>query len=397
MNQKYSQSHFLFNIPTMIFFGCGEFHSLNDHCKDMGAKVAIALDPYFLESEYNQLILEYLKDKSPVVFHDTHPDPHVEDADQLAKIIKDEKCDYIIAMGGGSTIDTSKAAAILATNEGVCWDYCYQAVDGKMLRPREVKNCPLPIIAIPTTAGSGSEATYFGLVTNYERKIKTNVLDRSIYPKVSIVDPELTISLPQKQTAYTGIDVLVHALETLICKKANPASSMFALEAIRLVASALKRCVMNGADIEARSMMALASTYGGISIAHDGGCIIHDIGVPLSALYNLNHGASLAVCLSEVIRWTLPAATEQFAAVSRIFNPGLSGTTESKAAYALPDIFDEFLSDIGVTETLTDFGLYEKDIENVVDYLDNYIAWNFVNHPKMASLEDVRLILRACL
>lgn len=280
-------------IPTHILFGAGQLDNL--HKQPMPGKRALIVISNgkstrangYLDRTEAQMRMAGVE---TVVYDGVMPNPNVENAETGAKVAREFNVDFIVALGGGSVMDCSKAIALLATNNGNLWDYV--AIGSGKGNP--IKNKPLPIIAITTTAGTGSESDGCGVITKEDTNEKAFIMHPSLFPTLAIVDPELMLSVPPQYTAFQGFDALFHSVEGFIASSANLASDMNAREAIRNIAEYLPRAVKNGSDIEARSRVAFANTIAGAVMTLTLLTSEHGMEHALSAYHpNLPHGAGL--------------------------------------------------------------------------------------------------------
>lgn len=284
-------------IPTRIVFGCGEIKRLATE-KLPGKKALIVISSGTSMKKYGYLdkVIELLKENETesVVFNKILPNPTKKHVMEAAALCKDEKCDFIVGLGGGSSIDSAKAIAVMACNPGDYWDYI-PAGTGK---GRPVSKA-LPVVAIPTTAGTGTEADPWGVITNEDTKEKIGFGSELTYPALSIIDPELMLSIPPHLTAYQGFDAFFHAAEGFIANCSTPISDLYALEAIRLLYKYLPVAVADGRNIKARAKVAWASTLAGLVESTSSCTSEHSMEHAMSAYYpQLPHGAGL-IAISE--------------------------------------------------------------------------------------------------
>ena len=284
-------------IPTRIVFGCGEIKRLATE-KLPGKKALIVISSGTSMKKYGYLdkVIELLKENETesVVFNKILPNPTKKHVMEAAALCKDEKCDFIVGLGGGSSIDSAKAIAVMACNPGDYWDYI-PAGTGK---GRPVSKA-LPVVAIPTTAGTGTEADPWSVITNEDTKEKIGFGSELTYPALSIIDPELMLSIPPHLTAYQGFDAFFHAAEGFIANCSTPISDLYALEAIRLLYKYLPVAVADGHNIKARAKVAWASTLAGLVESTSSCTSEHSMEHAMSAYYpQLPHGAGL-IAISE--------------------------------------------------------------------------------------------------
>lgn len=281
-------------VPTRFVFGNGRLDELHQQ-KMPGKKAILAISNGKSVRENGALdrTLEQLKKAGvhAAVFSGIGANPTKTEAMEGAKFARDNGCDFIVALGGGSVMDAAKAIAMMATNDGDLWDY----VGGKTGKGQPLQRDPLPIVCITTTAGTGSEADQWGVVTNEETNEKIGVGGYdSTFPVLSIIDPELMVSVPPKFTAYQGFDVLFHATESYISTFASAMSDMYALTAIENVGKYLARAVKDGNDMEAREGMAFANTLSGVVMTVSVTTAEHSLEHAMSAYHpELPHGAGL--------------------------------------------------------------------------------------------------------
>ena len=291
--------HFNYHIPTNILFGNGQLSHLHEQ-KLPGKKALIVISSGKSTKEngyLDQVEAELQKaGVSSVVFDKILPNPIKSHVAEGALLCKDEGCDFVIGLGGGSTIDSAKAISVMATNPGDLWDY----VGGGSGKGKSIDNRPLPLVAITTTAGTGTEADPWSVITKEETNEKIGFGYEGTFPVLSIVDPLLMVSVPPQLTAYQGFDALFHSTEGYINKTANTLSDLYSLEAIRLIAKSLTAAVTDGKNLQAREDVALGNTLAGM-VESTSGCISeHSLEHAMSAFHpKLPHGAGLIMISRE--------------------------------------------------------------------------------------------------
>ncbi|MDO4929789.1 MAG: iron-containing alcohol dehydrogenase [Bacteroidales bacterium] len=280
-------------VPTHILFGAGQLNNL--HAEQLPGKKALIIISNGKSTRANGYLARteaQLKEAGveTTVFDGVAPNPTVENAAAGAKAARESGADFLVALGGGSVMDCAKAIALLATNDGELWDYILIG-SGK---GQPIANRPLPIVAITTTAGTGSESDGAGVITKEDTNEKSFIMHPALFPVLSIVDPELMVSVPAKFTAFQGFDALFHSVEGFVSAGANLASDMYAREAIRNLAEYLPRAVKDGCDLEARTRVAFANTLSGAVMTLTLLTSEHGLEHALSAYHpNLPHGAGL--------------------------------------------------------------------------------------------------------
>ena len=311
-------SNFAFSIPTQIQFGAGVARQVGSISASLtagkpGSKAGALLivDPGIQHAAWLKEILESIGQAGLACqrFDEVKPNPKDEDVYEAASLIK-ENVGIVIAIGGGSTIDTAKGAALMAAYPGKISDYA-----GWGLVPGPV----LPLIVIPTTAGSGSEVTSWAVITDTTSHTKLAIGDPHLAPRVAIVDPVLTMTLPAGLTAATGMDALTHSIEAYICSLSNPINDLLALESIRLVAANLRSAVNQGDDLKAREAMMLASTLGGIAINNADVAGVHCLSEGMGSLYDAPHGLLNAILLPYFMAIWLNGCLDRFAHIAEAF------------------------------------------------------------------------------
>jgi alcohol dehydrogenase class IV len=382
-------------IVPKVLFGGGRRRELGEQAAALGRTAFLAIDP-FLESSGTRKELEGLLEAvgvEAVAFTEIEPDPDCFDADRAGRIARDKGCDLVVAAGGGSTIDFGKGVAVMAANPGTAWEYTRR----KDHTPGVPGPGTLPVIAVPTTAGTGSEMTHFAVFSNSRLREKSTIVSERIFPRVALVDPELTYTCPPKLTALTGVDVLSHSIEAYININASPWARLVSLEAIRKTGRFLRRAVADGSDSEARHEMAWASTLAGMAIAHSNPTLPHALGQAAGGFVHAPHGASVAACLPEVLRVSTDAAPDCFAAVAGALDPGAERLPVPERARRAADLVRELFQEIGVSVRLRDFGMQEKDIERVTEIAMTGYFTGISLHPKQVDAEGIKAIYRACL
>ena len=323
------------------------------------------------------------------VFGGVHANPTTGDvaagADAVAALAADGR-PAVVAVGGGSSIDAAKGIAVAAVNPE----------RGRDLDHRRTFSVPaLPLVAVPTTAGTGTETNAFGVITDPVARRKFYVGGATARPAAAILDPELTASLPPGATAATGMDALVHALESCMSRRANPWSEGIALQAVRMISAHLPRAVADGADLEARSQMLLASHLAGVAFASTGLGICHAIGHALGGRFDIAHGVALTMVLPGVLRFNLPACEERLAAVAFALGAGDTARDAGWNADAAIDAVAALADAIGMTHQLPDFGITAADFDGIAgDALDDEVL---ANTPRWPTGDDIRAILTGAL
>jgi alcohol dehydrogenase len=322
------------------------------------------------------------------VFAGVQPNPAAEDiaagAAAAAALAAEGTAVTVVAVGGGSVIDAAKGIALAAVNpeRGRALDY-----RGTFAR------AALPLVAVPTTAGTGAETNAFGVVTDTAAGRKFYVGHASTLPAAAILDPDLTLGLPPAGTAATGMDALTHALESYLSRRANPWAGGIALQVMRMVVAYLPRAVADGADREARSQMLLAAHLAGAAMASTGLGVCHAIGHALGSRFGIAHGAALSVVLPQVLRFNLAACQDRLADVAFALGAGDTGRDQAGNAEAAIDAVTALRDLVGMTGTLAAFGIRATDYARIsADALDDEVL---ANTPRMPDAAGIAAILTA--
>jgi len=315
------------------------------------------------------------------IFEDTIPEPTVASIQAGVNKVKNGNYDSIIALGGGSPIDSAKAIAILGKFGGVMRDYKF---------PRIVSETGIPIIAIPTTAGTGSEVTRFTIISDETTDEKMLCVGKGFMPSVALIDYELTISLPKRATADTGIDALTHAMEAYVSKKANPYSDTQALAAMQLIAPNLRRVYHNGNDKEAREKMMLGATLAGVAFSNASVALVHGMSRPIGAFYHVPHGLSNAMLLPAVTEYSIPAATKRYADCSRVMGVALPSDSDEDANQKLLLELSAINEELDVP-TPKEFGINKEDFMNNMEIMaEQAIASGSPgNNPRVPEVHEI--------
>jgi alcohol dehydrogenase len=292
------------------------------------------------------------------VVQKVEPEPYLDNADAAAAVGRSIGAELVIGMGGGSAMDTAKAAAALITNDGNAEDYVGL---NKVTRPA------VKTIMVPTTAGTGSEVTFTAVFTNRHTKAKGGINSPYLYPDLALLDPDLTLSLPPDVTAATGMDALTHAIESVTSRSSTVFTEALALRAVGLVAESLRRAVYHGNDVQAREKMLLGSILGGMALADAGVGAAHALAYPLGGFYRISHGLANAVLIPHVMEFNLPAAECQLAKVARAFGEAVEGLSAYRAGAVAVQAVKALCQDIEIPASLSELGVPRSDIPMLVE------------------------------
>ncbi len=324
---------------------------------------------------------------SAVVFSGVHANPSTDDLAAGAAVVSEVATaagpgrTSLVAVGGGSSIDAAKGIAIAAVNRERGRELDYR---------REFAVPGLPLVAVPTTAGTGAETNAFGVVTDPLTRRKFYVGHASTLPAAAILDPQLTVGLPASATAATGLDALTHAIESYLSIRANPWADGIALQVIKMVAGHLPRACADGADLEARSQLLLAAHMAGIGMATTGLGMVHAIGHALGGRYDLPHGVTLALVLPQVLRFSEPVRRDRLAVIASALAVGdASRDTDWNAAAAIEAV-TALRDEIGLSASASDHGITEPDFAPLAaDALADEVIANTPRRPAPADIEAI--------
>ena len=375
--------------PTEIRFGRGRVMEIGRVVARFGKRCLIVTGPMFpkIESGFEMISNSLAKINLEIAHFDkVVPNPTTDIITEGSQAARTFGADVVLGLGGGSSMDSAKAIAVEATHEGTSWDYLY-------FRDSQPTEKTLPIVAIPTTSGTGSHVTQVAVVTNPEKKNKSAIYHPIVFPKVSVVDPELMLTVPEHITASTGFDVFAHAFESFINLNGSAYTDLMALEAVRLVAENLPAVVSDGHDMEARTRMAWADTLAGLCIANSGVTLPHGIGMAISGIYpHVMHGEALAVVYPAIMRFSHRHAPQKFAAVGRLFDDRLSRMDVNRAAEQFCDVLEDFLERIGLSVCFEDLDIPERELRSLAEA--SLVLPDYKNHPKVATLDEVFALLK---
>lgn len=374
-----------FFSPNKILLGIGASKEIGKETKALGGtKVLIVTDSGVVNSGLVDSLRTNLEEAGLKVFlfDRVEPEPPAPIVDEAAQFIKEKGIDIVIGVGGGSSLDVAKGASLLACNTGHVLDYC-----GMDLIPKR----GLPKILVPTTAGTGSEVTRVFVVTDKRDNMKKVVYSNYAISDLAIVDPMLTISMPSKVTADTGMDALVHAIETYVSMNATPFSDLLASKAIALIAKYLPMAFAKSENIEARYHVSFASLLAGLAFASGGLGAVHALAYPLGTEYHLPHGRTNAIMLPHVMEFNLIGNRSRYALIAEMMGKG-GNIIDLKAKVAKAvEAVTELLDDVQIPYHLRDYGIPKEAIPKLVDGGMKQ-ARLFVPNPRNLSESDVEAI-----
>lgn len=376
-----------FQTARKVIFGPGVVSEVGSEVRRLGGQKALVVtDPGVTGAGIAARVADRLSSAGIKVelFDRVEPEPRIEVAEECLSLARRIGAGVVVGIGGGSSLDVAKVAAGLYHSDGRVRDF---------LGLDLIRRDGIPLVAVPTTSGTGSEATGIAILTDTEAQVKIGVVSSLLFPHLALVDPELTVSLPPAVTAYTGIDALIHAIEAYLSVNANTISDMLSLKAIGLIAGSLRDCYKNGEDIEARSRMAEGSLLAGMAFGNAGVGAVHAFSYPLGARYHLAHGLSNALMFSPVFRFNMTASPERVRHIGQAMGLALKGVGAVEAGIATADALEKLLSELGIPSTLKETGVEEEALgEMAAAVLDIKRLLN--NNPRPVTYEDALAIYR---
>ena len=345
---------FSFQLPTRIEFGNGVSATVGEEAKGLGGSRALVVtDPGVVSAGLLDPVLASLKTARIVtaVFDEVAPNPREASVARGAELAIAEQCDVLVALGGGSPMDTAKAIGVIQQEGGQIADYEGLGRVGKPITP---------LIAIPTTAGTGSEVTFWSVITDRARSFKMSIGSPLIAARVALVDPEVTVGLPAALTAATGMDALAHAVEAYTATLSEPITDSLALTAIRLVARSLRQAYANGGNLGARYEMMLASLLATVASGNADVGGAHCMGEAIGGLYDIPHGVACAIYLPEVVDFNCIALPEKFGAIAQALGEDTAGLSLADAAKCAAPAIRKLSNDVHIP-TAAEVGVRPED------------------------------------
>jgi alcohol dehydrogenase len=370
-----------FQTTPRIVIGPGSLNQVGDEVKRLGCrKVMIITDPGLVQTGIVDRTESLLSDAGLSLSHfdGVEPDPRYEIASQAAESTKNADADLIIGIGGGSPLDIAKVASILVTNSQPVSTFF-----GIDLVPKR----GLPLILVPTTAGTGSEVTPIAILSDYGEKLKKGIVSQYLLPSVAVVDPELTLGLPAAVTAATGMDALIHAIEAYTSKNAYPMTDMLSLEAMNLIARNIRTVFTNGSDLAARARMLEGSLLAGMAFANAGVTAVHAFAYPIGAEFHIPHGVANSIMLTPVMEFNILGNLGKFAQIAQALGENVKGLSEQEAAQRSIEAIRTLVTDLRVPRRLGEFGVKEEHIPSLAEGVMK-VTRLLANNPRELTLAD---------
>jgi 1,3-propanediol dehydrogenase/alcohol dehydrogenase len=370
----------IFQSPVKVIYGIDSISAVGKEAVSYGKKVMIVTGRNSSKKTGGlQKVIQSLKENNleVLVFDEVESDPSVKTVRKGTEKAKAEGVDFIVALGGGSSIDAAKGISAMYTNPGDITDY----------EKNSFKKSGLHIIAIPTTAGTGSEISKFAVITDTERKVKMLIGGEAIIPKVAILDPRLTIMMPKHVTAATGMDALTHAIEAYISKVSQPMTDIYAIKAIELISENLPKAVLDGENIEARENMLIGQMYAGYAFSNASVALVHAMARPLGAYFDVAHGLANALLLPKVMEFNRPACKERLVKVAVAMGEKVEGLSISDGSYAAIKAINNLFLETGLPKSLKEVGVLKESIKDLAK--DAIISGSVLFNPRKPSLEEI--------
>lgn len=386
---------FEFQIPTRVIFGAGSLNQLGEAAKGIGTKILVISDVVMRKMGYLDRVCDQLRAAGMDVVVDDHvmPNPIARYVDDMVRLFLDESCDAVAGLGGGSAMDTAKAVGLVAKNGGEMMDYMPGGARASMADIEPA----YPIIAITTTAGTGSEATKFAVITNPETREKPGIGHESLFARLAIVDPELTLTVPKRVTRATGVDVLFHAIEAYLSKPATPFTDLLARQAIELVLSNLETVLREPENLEARSRLSYANTIAGVAIVQATTVAIHGLGHAVSGATNATHGLTMAAIGPAFLDYSFDSEPHRYATIAGLLDESTSSLPEEERAARAGDALRHVLKRFDSSVSLMDLGVTEDMIPDLVESAFRTMKDCIDASLKTVNPEDAADIYRASL
>ncbi|RQS24780.1 MULTISPECIES: iron-containing alcohol dehydrogenase [unclassified Burkholderia] len=377
-----------FQTVKHIVHGAGSLATLPDKLSLLDTaveRIALITQPAMDELGIADRVIESLnaKDIEVRIIRGVEPEPTIGNVETVFKEqIEPFAPQAILSIGGGSVLDAAKLFSVRLTNDEPLRNWL--GID-------LIKHPGMPMILVPTTAGTGSEVTPNAIVTLPDESLKVGIVSRHLLPQIVILDAELTLGLPKPITAATGMDAFVHALESYISTKANPVSDMYAMESMRLIGANIVEAYENGQSLKAREAMMLGSMYGGLALTAAGTAAVHALAYPLGGMFNVTHGVANAMLLPHVMAFNLDAIEGRLSNVARALDLASKADPDAVAARKLIDKMEEWTAAVDIPQDLRKFGVSEEHLDALADAASK-VKRLLGNNPKALTLDDMKSI-----
>lgn len=378
---------FEFKMPTKVQYGAGITTNLGKIIKGMGYnRIFIVTGSTISKSDIMTKAkagleiegLEY------IIYDQLNAEPSVKQVDEASKALKTSKAEAVVAIGGGSRIDAAKAICVLQTHEGSIADYLFGGT-------KTVTKTIMPLICMPTTAGSGSETTGVSVINDEQRGVKVSITHEYLFPKLAMIDPELHVNMSKFVTGTTGMDALTHAIESYVSLNSEPISDAMGIRAIKMIGENLSKVIQNGGDVEARGNMAIASTIAGAAFVNGGLGVVHGIAQSMGAITDISHGAANALILPYAMKKNIIGNLKKFKDIAIALGEEVSGLSDEEAAHKSVKAVFKLAEDAEIPMKLAEVGITREMFPEIIRGTMGYrlLAIN----PRKLNEEDVEEIL----
>jgi alcohol dehydrogenase len=378
---------FNYYIPTSVENGIGLSKEIGSFLESKGAKKVFLITDQGIRSAGILNGIEHSLEGAKIqyeVFDNIVPNPTSESVKDGLNRLKLDHFDHVLAVGGGSSIDTAKAIAVMARNEGDILDY-----EGVGKIPNE----GLPLTVIPTTSGTGSEVTSATIITNSETHFKTAIISPYLFPNFAVLDAELTVGLPQHITSSTGMDALTHAIESYTSKTATPVSKAFAVQSLKMIGENIEKAFYVATDLESRENMLVASMLAGAAFTQSRLGNVHAISHTLGGVFDIPHGIANATLLPFVMKFNLPACPKEMADIARCLGSDTSGLNDLEAGEKAIEAVIRLNRSLNIPLNIKELGVDLDAIDKLVD--DSMRSGNVLINPRLTTANDIRQIIES--
>jgi alcohol dehydrogenase len=375
----------LFRTTKRIVFGVGAVEKIGSELQLLkGKKVLVVTDPGIIQAGLLEPLTDSIKAAGLpfALFDGVEPDPRIEVVELCAEKARAEGVDCLVGYGGGSSLDIAKVASVRLTNPGAI-----EALFGIDLVPHP----GVPVILVPTTAGTGSEVTPIAILSDTREKLKKGIVSPYLFPETALLDPRLTVGLPPSVTALTGMDALIHAIEAYTSVNAFDLTDHLAFRAMELIADNLRTAYARGEDLEARSKMLEGSLLAGIAFANVGVTAVHAFAYPIGGEFHVAHGLANSIMLPAVMRFNLLGNLAKFADISQALGLETEGLSDKEAALEGLEAVEDLMADLNIPRRLRDLNIPREAIPTLAEGVMK-VTRLLANNPRRITLEDARRI-----
>ncbi len=371
-----------FTLPGRVLLGENALKESEAVIKSLGRKALVVTGKIITKTGLLKPLIAYLDEWgiSYEIFNDITGEPTEQMIEAGVQAFHKAGCDFLIAIGGGSPLDSAKAIAAMSVLSGELKDYMGKELQGKFP----------PMVLIPTTAGTGSEATKFTIITDTDENVKMLLRGEALLPELAVIDPAFTLTAPQSVTAATGMDALTHAVEAYTSRKGNTLTDLYALSAIKRIFSFLPRAYSNGNDVKAREEMAIAAFEAGVCINNASVTLVHGMSRPIGALFHVPHGISNAMLLKECLSFALEGCYEKFAQIARAIGAAQDKSADQEAAELFLEALTKLCGHCNIP-TLAEYGIDKEEFLSLTEKMaqDAIVSGSPGNTIKEVKKEDI--------